>query len=96
MDSLEKAIRSIISGIPADSFFDVHMVIQKLLQEHDEVYLVNIGKYTSAAQYHAKISSIIGADIDLAECAGKSYSKNIHDKFSECNIFKRKFKIPPH
>ena len=92
MDSLEKAIRDIISGIPADAFFDVHTVIQKLLQEHDEVYIVNIGKYTSAAQYHAKISAIIGTDTDLVEAMGKSYSKNIHDKFSECNIFKRKYK----
>jgi len=92
MDSLERAIRNIIVGIPIDAFFDVHMVIQKLLQEHDEEYLANIGNYTSAAQYHAKISTIIGTDTDLVESIGKSYSKNIHDKFSECNLFKRKSK----
>ncbi|MCL2381067.1 MAG: hypothetical protein FWC64_05670 [Treponema sp.] len=86
---LEKAIRELISGLPQDAYFDVHTVIQKMLQEHDEVYLMNIGHYTSAAQYHSKISAII-AEIGMVEKVGSSYSKNIHDKFSECHLFKRK------
>ena len=86
---LEKAIREIVSGIPAGAFFDVHTVTQKLLQDHDDVYLANIGHYTSAAQYHSKISTIIGQETDKVEMAGSSYSKNIHDKFSECHLFKR-------
>jgi len=87
---LEKTIREIISGIPSDAFFDVHTVVEKLLQEHDDVYLMNIGHYTSAAHYHSKISGIIAQETDIAEKAGDSYSKNIHDKFSECHLFKRK------
>ena len=86
---LEKAIREIISGIPADVYFDVHTVTQKLLQDHDDVYLSNIGHYTSAGQYHAKISTLIGQDTDIVQKVGNSYSKNIHDKFSECHLFKR-------
>ena len=86
---LEKAVRNIISGIPSDASFDVHTVIQKLLQEHDDVYLMNIGHYTSAAQYHSKISTIIAHNSDLVEKTGNSFSKNIHDKFSECHLFKR-------
>jgi len=87
---LENAVRSIITGIPADTFFDVHTVIQKLLQEHDDVYLMNIGHYTSASHYHSKISTVITHNSDIAELAGNSYSKNIHDKFNECHLFKRK------
>jgi len=87
---LEKAVREIISCVPSDAFFDVHTVVEKLLQEHDDVYLMNIGHYTSAAQYHSKISSIIAQETDIAEKVGDSFSKNIHDKFSECHLFKRK------
>jgi hypothetical protein len=39
MEQLEKSIRAIITGIPAGFFFDVHMVIQKLLQDYDDTYL---------------------------------------------------------
>ena len=87
---LEQAVRDIISGVPAEVFFDVHTVVEKLLQEHDDVYLMNIGNYTSAAQYHSKISSIIAHEDDIAEKVGDCYSKNIHDKFSECHLFRRK------
>ena len=86
---LEKAIREIISGIPSGVYFDVHTITQKLLQEHDDVYLSNVGHYTSAAQYHSKISSIIANETNVVEKVGNSYSKNIHDKFSECHLFKR-------
>ncbi|MCL1818474.1 MAG: hypothetical protein FWG35_06045 [Spirochaetaceae bacterium] len=86
---LEKAIRHIVSGIPVGTFFDVHTVTQKLLQDHDDVYLANTGNYTSAAQYHSKISTIIAQETDKVEKAGNSFSKNIHDKFSECHLFKR-------
>ena len=87
--NLETAIRKTIGTMPSGAYFDVHTVIQKLLQEHDDVYLMKVGHYTSAAQYHSKISAIIGQDSDIVEKVGNSYSKNIHDKFSECHLFKR-------
>ena len=86
---LEKAIRKIINGMPLGACFDVHTVIQKLLQEHDDVYLMNVGNYSSASQYHSKISSFICRDSDTIVKVGNSYSKNIHDKFSECHLLKR-------
>ena len=85
----EKTIRQIVSGIPNGMYFDVHAVVQKMLQEHDDVYLMNIGNYASASQYHSKISTVIAQETDIVEKAGSSYSKNIHDKFSECHLFKR-------
>ena len=86
---LENAIRGMISEIPSNMYFDVHTITQKLLQEHDDIYLMNVGHYTSAAQYHSKISSIIANNTDIVENVGRSYSKNIHDKFSECHLFRR-------
>jgi len=86
---LEKAVRNIIADIPLDLSFDVHTVVEKLLQEHDGAYLMNIGRYTSASQYHSKISTIIAHNTDIVEKAGGSFSKNIHDKYSECHLFKR-------
>ncbi|MDR0513473.1 MAG: hypothetical protein LBG93_10335 [Treponema sp.] len=88
--SLGKTVRDIVQSIPCEVAFDVHTVVEKLLQEHDEIYLANIGHYGSAAQYHAKISSVIAQNADLADQIGNSYSKNIHDKFSECHLFRRK------
>ena len=87
---LESVIREVISNIPLGMFFDVHTIVEKLLQEHDDVYLTNVGNYTSAAHYHSRISSIIGHHINIVEKAGNSYSKNIHDKFNECHLFRRK------
>ena len=86
---LEKAVWGIVGRIPTGTFFDVHTVIQKLLREHDDVYLMNIGNYTSASQYHSKISSIIGQDTYIVERVGNSFSKNVHDKFSQCHLFRR-------
>ena len=87
---LQNIIREIIYNMPADTYFDVHTVVEILLQQHDDVYLTNVGNYTSAAHYHSKISFLIGHDTDIVEKAGNSYSKNIHDKFSECHLFMRK------
>ncbi|MCL2232708.1 MAG: hypothetical protein FWB99_06480 [Treponema sp.] len=86
---LEEAVREIVTGMPLDVSFDVHTVVEKLLQEHDDVYLTNIGHYTSASQYHSKISAIVAHNTDIVERAGNSFSKNIHDKYSECHLFKR-------
>ncbi|MCL2381523.1 MAG: hypothetical protein FWC64_08000 [Treponema sp.] len=86
---MKKAIRDIISGIPLGAYFDVHAVIQKMLQEHDDVYLMNVGNYTTAAHYHSRISAII-AETGMVDKAGNSCSKNIHAKFSECHLFRRK------
>ena len=88
--NLENAIREIILYIPLGAFFDVHTIVEILLQQHDEVYLTNVGNYTTAAQYHSRISFIIAHYADLVEKEGDSYSKNIHDKFSECHLFRRK------
>ena len=87
---MEKTVRDIIIGIPSDMYFDVHTIVEMLLQEHDEVYLTNVGHYTSAAHYHSKISTIVAENTDIVERIGNSFSKNIHDKFTDCHLFRHK------
>jgi len=87
---MENAIREIISAVPAGDYFDLHTIVSRLLQTHDEIYFVHIGNYTNAAQYHSKISSIVANMTDIVELVGKSYSRNIHFNFSECNLFRKK------
>ena len=87
---LEKSIREIISAVPGGDYIDLHTIVSRLLQLHDEIYFTNIGNYTTAAQYHSKISSIVTDMTDIVELVGKSYSRNIHFNFSECNIFRKK------
>ena len=86
---MEKAIRDIVNNIPYNTYFDVHTIVEKYLQEYDDTYLIKAGIYTSAAYYNSKISRIIGENTDIVEKTGNSYSKNIHDKFSECHLFRR-------
>ena len=86
---MEKTLREIILRVPAGAYFDVHTIVEILLQDHDDVYLSNVGHYRSAAQYHARISTIIGRHAEIVEKAGDSHSKNIHKKFSECHLFRR-------
>jgi len=87
---LEDAIREIVSPIPAGDYVDLHTIVSRLLQTHDDIYFANIGNYQTAGQYHSKISSIVAEMTDVVELVGKSYSRNIHFNFSECNIFKKK------
>jgi len=87
---MENAIREIISAVPAGNYFDLHTIVSRLLQTHDEIYFAHIGNYTNAAQYHSKISSIVANMSDVVELVGKSYSRNIHFNFSECNLFRKK------
>jgi len=86
---LRNTILEIIFCIPAGAYFDVHTVVKMLLQQYDNVYLKNIGNYTSAEDYHARISDIVGHYTNMTERVGKAYSKDIHKKFGECYLFRR-------
>jgi len=87
---LENAIREIISAVPSGHYIDLHTIVSRLLQTHDDIYFTNIGNYTTAAHYHSKISSVVTDMKDIVELIGKSYSRNIHFNFSECNLFRKK------
>ena len=92
MEKLEKAITKIIRSIEPGYFFDTHTIILLLLQKDHDAYLFGVGNHASTKPYHAAISKIIRKNSELVEEAGKSYSKNVLDHFSECHLWLRKKK----
>ena len=92
MEKLEKTVRKIINSIEPGCYFDTHTVILLLLQKNHDEYLLGAGNHASTKPYHSTISKIIKKNDDLAEEAGKSYSKNVLDHFSECHLWLRKKK----
>ena len=92
MEKLEKAVRKIISTIEPGYYFDTHTVILLLLQMNHDAYLLGAASHASTKPYHGAIGKIIKQNDDLVEDAGKSYSKNVLDNFSECHLWLRKKK----
>ena len=90
MQKLEKEIKKIIQSIKLGYYFDAHTVISLLLQKHHDVYLLGSKNYTSTRLYHAAISRMVKANTGLVKNIGKSYSKNVLDKFSGCHLWQRK------
>jgi hypothetical protein len=89
-ERLEKAIREIIVSIPSGLYFDSHTVIFMLLQQYSDEYLCGVRHYNTTETYHSEISKNVGSNGDLVEDTGTdAYSKNIHDKFTECRLWKR-------
>ena len=92
MEKLEKAVKKIIMEIEPGRYFDTHTIILLLFKNYHDVYLTSIGNYTTTKTYHSAISKMVGANKELAELAGNSFSKNVFDHFSECHLWYRKKK----
>jgi hypothetical protein len=91
MQELKDAIREIIKSIKQGFYFDSHTVIFMLLQKHSDEYLLGARTYTTTETYHSEISKIVQSNSDLVEDTGKeACSKNIHDEFSECRLWRRR------
>ena len=89
MNELKETIREIIESIKPGLYFDTHTVIFLLRQKQHDKYLSGAQNYTNA--YHSKISRIVKSYSDLVEDTKmKAYSKNVLDKFSKCQLWKRK------
>jgi hypothetical protein len=88
---MKEIIKSIIGRIPSGMVFDVHTIIEYLLQNNSDAYLQNFNGNTTEL-YHASIGQFI-ADIEkegLVERMGDSWSLNIHKTFSKCSCWKKK------
>jgi hypothetical protein len=87
---MEKIIHSIIvNEIKAGQVFDTHAIIEYLLQNYSDVYL---SSFTNASTelYHGHIGKIIdGFSETLIKRIGKSWSMNIHKKFTECTCWEK-------
>ncbi|GMO31409.1 MAG: hypothetical protein Ta2F_06820 [Termitinemataceae bacterium] len=83
-------ITEIITKIPSGAIFDSHTIIEYLLMNNSDKYLSCFSGATTES-YHGQIGKIIdgfnGVSIDHI---GKSWSKNIHQNFSDCTCWKKK------
>ncbi len=87
---METIIKKIITEIKSGYFFDAHFVIYNLVEEYSDNYL---SEYSggSTASYHGRLAQLIkGFEGKLVEQQeGMSWSKNIHNNYSECSLWKR-------
>jgi len=87
---MELMVEKIIKDVGQGFFFDAHFVISKLIETDSDSYLK---KFTTGntASYHSELARAIkifeGVLVEQQE--GKSWSKNIHDNYSECSLWKR-------
>lgn len=92
MKNIDDAIVEIINSIPAEHVFDSHAVIFMLIQRDSDIYLSSFTGGTTES-YHGiiaqKIASLENSIIQRVG-NGKSFSKNVHDNFSECTCWTRK------
>jgi hypothetical protein len=90
MQELKDAIRKIIKSIKRGYYFDSHTVILMLLQKHHDTYLLGSKRHKTTDLYHSAISRMVKGNKDLVEDSkGESFSKNVHDNFNECHLWKR-------
>ena len=94
MDKLEAAIQKTIEkNIPSGYIFDTHTLIQLLIQKYSKIYVQYSKQFPDFHLYHGYVGKVIKTmEGKLVDDLGKSISKNIKDKFSECECWKRKIK----
>jgi len=87
---MENIVKNIIAEIQSGYFFDAHFVISKLVEEHSDDYLSEY-RGGSTASYHGYLARLIkGFEGTLVEQQeGMSWSKNIHNNYSDCSLWKR-------
>jgi hypothetical protein len=86
---MENVIKGILLQIPTGVIFDTHTIIEYLLQNNSDDYLLSFTG-GSTQTYNGKIGQIIDSfDSTLVERVGVSWSMNIRKNFSECTCWKK-------
>lgn len=89
---MKELIQSIIQEeIPKGYIFDAHTIIEYLIQKESDIYLSSYKKDWTTEFYHSEISKTIASfeKDGIIERVGKSWSLNIHKKFSENVCWKK-------
>ena len=90
-----KCIEQILLGIETQRFFDTHYIIDRIIKDYHNEYLIHGAKHVESedplGDYHNQIVQDIkmleGSLIEL--CEGKSCSIAFHGKTSICALWKR-------
>lgn len=92
---MDKAIiEAIIRRIPKGSCFDAHTVIKILMEKYTEAYLQAYNQQSIVEAFHSNLAKEIDAftlpaNGKLIERVGRSWSQNIHNKYSTCTCWKK-------
>lgn len=90
---MDAAINSIVSAIPSQMAFDAHYVIDTLIRDYSDTYLLFARSITARShvtpymhsEIAKKIDSLDGSLIDRQ--SNKSYSYNIRGNASDCTLW---------
>ena len=80
---MKKTIEDIILKINKGHFFDTHSIIEFLIQNHSDIYLLNYENGWTTDYYHSVISKKIASfEGELVSDQGNCWSMNIHKNFT--------------
>lgn len=82
---MKQVIKNIIeSKIPKGFIFDAHSIIDYLIQNETETYLSFYENKWKTNYFHSEISKLIATfENTLIDRQGTSWSRNIHNNFTE-------------
>jgi hypothetical protein len=89
-----EAVRQIIEPIESGYTFDSHYVIDQLIKNYSDEYIVFVSQYSNSQEptftAHQQIGQVINTCTDLIHRLDyQSWSENIHGNSSECAMWQR-------
>jgi len=91
---MKNAIQKIVEKIPSGKIFDSHYVINRLIRNYSDEYLVFASRITGSARKTAKVHGLIAQEIkkltSVKQETGEFWSENIRGNASECAGWKKK------
>ena len=89
MKDIKETIQEIIKDISKETIFDIHAIIEYLMQYHSDVYLSSYQSGWTTEDYHREISKVVSSFEGTIAREGRSWSLNIRKNFSENNCWRK-------
>jgi hypothetical protein len=92
---MKNAIQKIIKKIPKGKIFDSHYVINQLISDYSDEYLIFASSVKNSKNKTKTVHALIGNEIKelsdlIVQEPGKFWSDNIRGKASECAGWRKK------
>ena len=90
-----KCVEQILQGIESQRFFDTHYIIDRIIRDYHDDYLIYGAKHAAneepTSSFHRQIVQEIAKfkGTLVEHCEGKSCSIAFHGKSSVCGLWKR-------
>ena len=96
---METAIRSIVKKVPEGKIFDSHFVIDQLIKNHSDVYLIFASSIDASRNKTSLVNGRIAQEIkklsdvvEQVDNTGDFWSVNMRGKPGECSGWKKRSK----